>query len=480
MMIHDPVGIREKLSENPFRPLYHFSPPGFGLHDPTGLCFWEGKYHLFYLLNTPDIQWGRGHAVSDDLVHWQDLPMLPADIKGGTGQVWVENDRVILGLAESIAIASDPMLLNWTRQELPMAGDQCLWGEEDGYYLCRTDTTYGATVLELLHSVDLSTWESLGDFLKDERFTDPGTDCSCPNLLPLGQHSHLLLFFSHNQGPKYYIGTYDKAHKRFRIEKHGRMCFGPVMRGSMHAPAGFVDPGGRCVAIWNIAEGFRDGNPMGLKEGILSLPRQLSENEDSVKSGLDKIELNPLRIEPIEALKALRFDPVTIEDLSIPVHGETILETVQGRSMELDVVIDPKDCSEVGLRVFRSPDGEEQTTIRLLMDAWAWPWTSDKRELMIDVSCASLNPDMASRSPEIGPLYLQAGELLRLRIFLDRSVVEVFANDRQCLTVRAYPSRPDSHGVSVFARGGDAHLVSFHAYQMKSIWPELQNDKDDI
>ena len=76
---------------------------------------------------------------------------------------------------------------------------------------------------------------------------------------------------------------------------------------------------------------------------------------------------------------------------------------------------------------------------------------------------------------EIGPLYLKDGELLRLRVFIDRSIIEVFANDRQCLTLRAYPTRQDSTGVTVFARGSEAKLVSLDAYQMKSIWPDLKD-----
>jgi beta-fructofuranosidase len=59
---------------------------------------------------------------------------------------------------------------------------------------------------------------------------------------------------------------------------------------------------------------------------------------------------------------------------------------------------------------------------------------------------------------------LEDGELLRLRVFIDRSVVEVFANGRQCLTLRTYPSREDSTGVSVFARGNEGKLVSLNAY----------------
>ena len=63
---------RQSLAEDPFRPLYHFSSPKGKLWDPGGFCKWKGRYHLFY------IGWGgKGHAVSDDLVHWEDLSPIP-------------------------------------------------------------------------------------------------------------------------------------------------------------------------------------------------------------------------------------------------------------------------------------------------------------------------------------------------------------------------------------------------------------------
>jgi hypothetical protein len=42
----------------------------------------------------------------------------------------------------------------------------------------------------------------VGTYLDDGYFTDPGTDCSCNNVLPLGKDKHLILFFAHTQGPK--------------------------------------------------------------------------------------------------------------------------------------------------------------------------------------------------------------------------------------------------------------------------------------
>ena len=65
---------------------------------------------------------------------------------------------------------------------------------------------------------------------------------------------------------------------------------------------------------------------------------------------------------------------------------------------------------------------------------------------------------------------LGADEPLRLRVFVDRSMVEVFANGRQCLAVRVYPERHDSVGVSLRSQGASSLVRFLHAWQMDSIW----------
>jgi len=62
------------------------------------------------------------------------------------------------------------------------------------------------------------------------------------------------------------------------------------------------------------------------------------------------------------------------------------------------------------------------------------------------------------------------GEPVELRAFVDKSIVEVFVNGKQCVAVRVYPGREDSVGVSLRAQGQDAELKSLDAWQMKSIW----------
>lgn len=58
---------------------------------------------------------------------------------------------------------------------------------------------------------------------------------------------------------------------------------------------------------------------------------------------------------------------------------------------------------------------------------------------------------------------LRPNETLNLHVFLDRSVMEVFVNNRLCLTHRLYPTRDDSKGVAFFARGGAIRIPKLDA-----------------
>lgn len=115
---------RRKLSEDRYRPLYHFASPVSKMNDPNGLCFWQGRWHLFYQANPAGdnrVHWG--HAVSKDLVHWRDLPyaIRPGPEKSCfSGSILVEQGRAIaayhgLGAGTMVAVASDPLLLDWRK-----------------------------------------------------------------------------------------------------------------------------------------------------------------------------------------------------------------------------------------------------------------------------------------------------------------------------------------------------------------------------
>ena len=103
---------------------------------------------------------------------------------------------------------------------------------------------------------------------------------------------------------------------------------------------------------------------------------------------------------------------------------------------------------------------------------------------------------MTGRPPETAPFRLSDDKKVRLRIFIDRSLIEVFADNRQCIgkwayprkdvkkifplfprqcaVARAYPQQEDSNGISLFSIGGEAKVVSLDLWQMKSVWPELK------
>ena len=90
--------------------------------------------------------------------------------------------------------------------------------------------------------------------------------------------------------------------------------------------------------------------------------------------------------------------------------------------------------------------------------------------VILDVTQASTSPDVIPRIPETAHVFLEQKENFKLRVFVDKSIVEVFVNGKQALACRTYPDRQDSTGVSLIARGSDAQLVNFSAWKMNSIY----------
>ena len=88
--------------------------------------------------------------------------------------------------------------------------------------------------------------------------------------------------------------------------------------------------------------------------------------------------------------------------------------------------------------------------------------------LTIDLTETSLDPAPA-RGTVGTTAHLPPDGALRLHVFLDRSVIEVFCGGRACLTARVYPTRPDSTGVQAFADGGRAALRRPAVWRKRSI-----------
>jgi beta-fructofuranosidase len=81
---------------------------------------------------------------------------------------------------------------------------------------------------------------------------------------------------------------------------------------------------------------------------------------------------------------------------------------------------------------------------------------------------SSLSPEV-ERGSQGGPFALAENETLKLHVFLDASVIEIFANDRAYLTSRIYPLRSDSLRLGLFAREGRARLKALDVWEMRPI-----------
>ncbi len=87
-------------------------------------------------------------------------------------------------------------------------------------------------------------------------------------------------------------------------------------------------------------------------------------------------------------------------------------------------------------------------------------------KISIDTNKSSLTLTGKYKSIEAGPFELGKNERLKLRVFVDKSIIEVFANGRQAVVRRIYPTRKDSVGVSLFSKGGTAKVKTLGAWDI--------------
>ena len=485
---------RKKLASDPYRPIYHYVNPEGNLNDPNGLCFWKGNWHLFYQAYPPeDTRQHWGHVVSKDLIHWKDLPyaIYPnPEYQCFSGATMVEDNRVIAmyhgtRVGNMVAVSGDPLLLNWEKVSgqavIPIKSqtgfplpysvfDPCIWKKDSVYYALsggRLPEGPGDKLVRanfLFRSLDLAHWEYLHDFVKDDRFTLIGDDGACPYFWPIGDR-YILNFFSHMSGGQYLLGDYDKQNDKFIVTSGGKYNHGAVSPSGVHAPSATPDGKGGLIFIFNM----NPGKPTVGWNQIMSLPRHLS-----------LLSRDVLGIEPAGDIESLRYNPKHISAMLLPANKEIVLKGINGNAIEIDVEIDPKNSQMVELNVLRSPDKEEYTRIAFFKDKGFNKGREAKPGepvvninyglLSIESSYSSTLPDVKTRAPETGALLLNPDETLKLRIFIDKSIVEVFANGKQCVAMRIYPGRKDSMGVSIRAQGQEAKLISLDAWQMKSIY----------
>lgn len=464
--------LRQELAHDRHRPQFHFLPPGNWMNDPNGLIRWRDQYHLFYQHNPNAPVWGNihwGHAVSDDLIHWSDLPIALSPSEDGPDKdgCWsgcaVDNNGVptllytgVFPEVQCIATSTDG-LLTWKKhpanpiiasppEHIDVVGfrDPYVW-QRNGFWYMALGTgikDVGGAVL-LYKSADLCRWDYMNPILiGDKRST--GEMWECPCLVPFGNKYALIVSIFPHVGTHYFIGTYED--KYFTPELQGTLDLGPYF----FAPQTLRDHEGRCVMFGWVSEG-RSDNAQHIAgwAGILSVPKLLTLGSDGY-----------LGVDPLPELQVLRGRFHSATDTILTQTPNNVLTGVQGDCLEIVAEFELGDAEEIGIKVRCSPRGEEQTLVAYNRKAHC---------LKIDRSLSSLSADV-DRDVQSGTFILADRDTLKLHVFLDRSVIEVFANGLVCLTSRIYPSRGDSLGLDVFSHGGRARLKAINVWEMQSIW----------
>ncbi|HRX41217.1 MAG TPA: glycoside hydrolase family 32 protein [Clostridia bacterium] len=475
---------REILEADPHRPLYHATSPECAMHDPNGLCFYKGHWHLFYQAYPPEYpkqHWG--HLFSKDLIHWKDLPyaLYPGPEQACfSGGAYAEENRVIAmyhgtTVGNMVAVSHDDLLLNWEKLtgnaviDIDSMGreyqvfDPCIWKEGNEYYslsggyLPAGDSGKYRAADFLFSSKDLINWEYLHPFVENDHFTLYGDDGACPYFWPIGDGRYILLFFSHMSAGQALIGKYDKKRRKFIPEFHQRANHGVLHEGGVHAPSAFPDGEGSVIVIHNVNAGKKDG----VMKSTMTLPRRLSYcNEE-------------LKIEPAGDFTSLRCNHRHVDETILEKGRTYEFGDVSGNCVEIIAEFDAAGSNLIEIDILKSDT--EVTKLRYYHGR-GYNRSYRKKEINrvdsvfeIDSTNATTNGNILTRPVESMQVHVKGEESLILHLFIDKSIIEAFVNYRDCACVRVYPENPTSTGISITAKGKPVKLKRLDIWDMKKI-----------
>lgn len=451
-------------------PRYHLAPPAGWMNDPNGLAWFDGYYHAFYQHHPHSPVWGPmywGHARSRDLVHWENLPIVLApegnEDKDGcfSGSAVINDDKLTLiytghrylgaqaeeNLYQVQCMATSTDGIHFQREGMIIdtpAGvhhfrDPKVWRENDRWYMVVGARVNNIGEVQLYQSDDLRNWKYQGVIGKAD--ATMGYMWECPDFFSLGD-KHILMFSPQGiaaQGYQnrnlyqsgYLVGQWCGS-ASYQIEHAFReMDYGH----DFYAPQTFVAPDGRRIVIGWLAMWE---SPMPEKEdgwaGMFSLPRELTLSADETLLMNPVRELEELRgeLRPWDACE-LRNGTVVIEE-----HAEA-MEVI----LEWDMA--HSDAEQFGLALGKGA--------RIYVDSQ---------------SCRVV---LERNYPEFGlsgyrSIPLPPGEILSLRIFIDRSSLEVFINAGEyTLSSRIYPET-DDRALVLFSQNGDARVNKANSWEL--------------
>ncbi len=442
-----------------YRPQLHFTARKNWLNDPNGLVFYEGEYHLFFQHNPAGREFGEmawGHAVSRDLVHWQQLPhaLLP-DVRG---PVWSGSAVVDWDNTSGLGSPGEPPLVAL----YTAAGGKSPESEGRDFTQClaysldraRTWTKYAhnpvlphitgenrdpkvvwyaptrrwimALYLDgdrfgLFASPDLKAWTPL------QTLTLPECD-ECPDFfeMPVQGHpsEHRWVFTAANG--RYLVGAFDGQ----TFTPEGGVL--PTDYGAnFYAVQTFSDvprADGRRIQIAWMRGGDYPQMPFNQQ---MSFPCELTLHRTP-----DGLRLHRL---PVRELAGLYGTGQQWHDLPLA-PGDNPLQALSGDLWDVEAELEIGTATALRLRV----RGED---------------------VRYDVSAQTLA--MLGRT---APLKLD-GHRLTLRLLVDRPSLEVFGNDGQVSVTSCFLPPPDDHSLALMADGGTAKIISLTLHPMRSAWP---------
>lgn len=437
---------------------FHFSPRYGWTNDPNGLVYYNGEYHLFFQHNPYGVNWGNmhwGHAVSADLVHWKDLgdALYPdnygtmfsggavVDLKNSSGLGSAKNPPLILfytaaekSWKQGLAYSTDGRTFEKLAEPiLPKITDgnrdpKVIWYEPAQHwvmvlYVTEEDEQHS---MHFFTSTDMKSWTSASKVDGGK-----GTDrylFECPEFFELpveGGRAGEKKWVLTGANSQYAIGTFDG--KTFHPEEE-RM-FSQQGRDYYAAQTFSNEPSGRRIEIgwWrtHTNQGSSSFNQS------MSIPMELSLRQTA--RGIRLIRT------PVAALTSLRENSLKVAGKTLAPNGENPFADFQAELAELNV----------RLKVNKAK------TIQLDIRGLAVQYQVAEQELVIDNVRAHLP--------------LVDGEL-QLRIYVDRTGVEVFANEGTLFMPINYNLDTTNVGYGLSVTGGEATLAEATWYKLKGIW----------
>lgn len=426
------------------RPQLRFSQMQGWNNDPNGMVYHDGEYHLFWQSNPFGPNWGNmywGHAVSKDLLHWEELPyalyprvMAKSHCFSGSAHIdvnntggWGANAMVAAftdtGAGETIAVSTDRgRTWKYIDQNpvIPMRKDEgrdpkLVWYEPGRHWVIAVYTkTNKIDYVEFYSSADLKKWERTS---RIEGYYE------CPELfeLPVDGDAKNKKWVLTAANAEYAVGTFDG--KTFTPEHTGKHR---VHYGSFYAPQCFSrTPGGRVIQVGWARMDF-PGMPF---NQAFSLPIELT-----LKSTPNGVRV---RAEPIKEVETLRGDRAAADGVEVTAAKPASVKA-PGQLLDIVAEIEPGTATEVKLQF----------------------------------GANTLVYKVAEQTLDGMPLPL-ADKKFSVRVVVDRPLYEVVGgNGAVYKTAPRKDGGKPIDGVTISAVGGAARVASLSVYPMRSIWPK--------